>query len=329
MQSKFNCNEFSNSQCLTKTFLVFLILFVLSCSSTLKNPFFYKIEKKEASAYVLGTVHTGIQMSELPDSIIEIFNRASVYAGESPSTDLVTEKHLKKLRKKLNLKIGKRFKKNIRSGLRLDRQLKPKTWKFVYEFLKLAIDNNKFPNLIIKKSQIKLMPPLMALYLIQSIRPQFIHIEKSLAWGFNYGRLDKELSIEANIQKKTIIDLDPPNYMLENLNCLDEFAIIRLDYLTESDSRKMSDDYESLYRGYRSGSEDWINNYILKTNSKATIKCILEKRNKKWAQILKDELNGPNHLFIAVGVAHLMGENSFFDVLRKLGFKINRVSFEK
>ena len=43
-----------------------LLVLLLAACSTLKKPFFYEITKDDSRAYLLGTLHTGVTVDQLP-----------------------------------------------------------------------------------------------------------------------------------------------------------------------------------------------------------------------------------------------------------------------
>lgn len=65
----------------------------------------------------------------------------------------------------------------------------------------------------------------------------------------------------------------------------------------------------------------------LLADRKVQPKWMHEKRERRWAEILIPELKkAETPICIAVGAAHLVGENSLTDLLEKAGFKITRIS---
>lgn len=56
-------------------------------------------------------------------------------------------------------------------------------------------------------------------------------------------------------------------------------------------------------------------------------KVLLADRNKRWAVVLKDMLNRPGTIFVAVGAGHLAGRDSVQQQLKRLGLTTTRVSY--
>lgn len=57
----------------------------------------------------------------------------------------------------------------------------------------------------------------------------------------------------------------------------------------------------------------------------AVLDAIVYKRNKNWAQWIKERLDKPGSVFVAVGAGHLAGPGSVQDELRQLGIASTRV----
>jgi uncharacterized protein YbaP (TraB family) len=55
---------------------------------------------------------------------------------------------------------------------------------------------------------------------------------------------------------------------------------------------------------------------------------LITRRNAAWAETLKDELNGAGVDFIAVGAAHLLGEDSVLRMLEDAGYTVEHVTPE-
>ena len=63
--------------------------------------------------------------------------------------------------------------------------------------------------------------------------------------------------------------------------------------------------------------------FLKNSNLQPSERCLLEKRNMKWAQILGDE---KRPAFIAVGAGHLYGEHNVLDMLKSKGYAVKRMS---
>ena len=53
---------------------------------------------------------------------------------------------------------------------------------------------------------------------------------------------------------------------------------------------------------------------------------LLTARNARWADWIKQRMDRPGTVFVAVGAGHLAGKGSVQDMLRKRGLKVRRVS---
>jgi hypothetical protein len=49
---------------------------------------------------------------------------------------------------------------------------------------------------------------------------------------------------------------------------------------------------------------------------------LIVDRNNKWVKDIEGYLNGSGNTMVVVGAAHLVGDNSVVDLLRKRGYKV-------
>lgn len=88
---------------------------------------------------------------------------------------------------------------------------------------------------------------------------------------------------------------------------------------SKAETKKMVEDYknENLMDLYG----DLANEKVM---SKKTKKFILDDRNRDWVKKMKDMMKN-EALFVAVGSAHLAGEEGVINLLRKAGYKVKPV----
>ncbi len=99
-----------------------LIFFLLCSCTTLKKPFFYEISGKDGKAYVLGTIHSGVPMDDLPFYVMNRFNQAKKIGAESdPLSERLLGDEIRELTKDVDYLIQKSdtaLKKNLYRQLR-------------------------------------------------------------------------------------------------------------------------------------------------------------------------------------------------------------------
>lgn len=105
-----------------------------------------------------------------------------------------------------------------------------------------------------------------------------------------------------------------------------EFGNIIKSYFENADSLK--DQTKIMQEIYRSGDLDSLARYMMESSPELMEfeELLLTNRNINWVpQIIELIFQKPS--FIAVGAAHLAGENGLIALLRKEGFKVTPVAF--
>lgn len=91
---------------------------------------------------------------------------------------------------------------------------------------------------------------------------------------------------------------------------------------------EMDEDTKKLIAAYTSRDLDQIHQYFIEssaTSSEIESK-LLNNRNKKWIDPIKKTIR-KNKTFIAVGAAHLPGENGVINLLRKEGYTVTPIQY--
>ena len=107
---------------------------------------------------------------------------------------------------------------------------------------------------------------------------------------------------------------------------MDGMANIITSYFENTDSLK--EQTRILQQIYRKGNLDTLAHHMLESSPELMEfeEILLSGRNKRWMpQILELIFQKPS--FIAVGAAHLAGENGLVELLRKEGFTVTPVAF--
>jgi len=79
-----------------------------------------------------------------------------------------------------------------------------------------------------------------------------------------------------------------------------------------------------ILNAWKNGDEAKIEALNLKElkNYPKLYQALIVDRNKKWINDIESYLNGSVNTMVIVGVAHLVGDNSVVDLLRKRGYKV-------
>jgi hypothetical protein len=95
-----------------------------------------------------------------------------------------------------------------------------------------------------------------------------------------------------------------------------------IDELKELDAR-----LADILRAWRTGDEAGIAAFSLRElqNYPQLYRTLIVDRNKRWIRDIERNISGSVPTMIIVGVAHLAGSDSVVDLLRKRGYKVDKL----
>jgi uncharacterized protein YbaP (TraB family) len=137
------------------------------------------------------------------------------------------------------------------------------------------------------------------------------------------------LSVAAKTESKPILGLETPEQQIGYLADLPDplqikFLESTLKELPEA-GKQMAEMVDAWSKGDPAKLGDIMNDGMKDTPELG--KILLTDRNERWAQWIKNRLQTPGTVFIAVGAGHLAGEGSVQDQLAKLKIKATRVAY--
>jgi uncharacterized protein YbaP (TraB family) len=137
------------------------------------------------------------------------------------------------------------------------------------------------------------------------------------------------LSAAAKTGNKPVLGLETPEQQIGYLADLPDplqikFLESTLKELPEA-GKQMQQMVDAWSRGDPNKLGDIMNDGMKDTPELG--KILLTDRNERWAQWIKNRLQTPGTVFIAVGAGHLAGEGSVQDQLKKLKIKATRVAY--
>jgi uncharacterized protein YbaP (TraB family) len=140
---------------------------------------------------------------------------------------------------------------------------------------------------------------------------------------------DMIISEEAKRRGVEIIGLESLEDQIKALQSqTDEEAIQAIEYMI-THFEETQNELDNMLKLYK--NEDLVGLFEIVSNSykdpkypQAKIEDLLDKRNKNWIPIIKDELK-TSSIFIAVGAAHLPGEMGVINLLRKEGYTVKPI----
>jgi uncharacterized protein len=290
-------------------------------ANRVNKPFIWKITSaKGRSSFLFGTIHIGVPIGKLPwhvhtklreTNTLVVEANPKLISSESGDTDnSPIQKILRKHQKELMLPDGESLQDKISeeafniliSDTRLPptflEGLTPYGAKFFYEFMSFAISLTMVPDGNLDEEMVSKAQS-------SSIKLNFLETPKDVdsylptALGFN--------SEEAE------------TFSADNLN---EFLIN-----DAQDSREeMLKGMFSLIIAYKSGD---MANLKLQADKQLNAaprmkEMLIDQRNVKWLKKLRPKLNKGSS-FVAVGVMHMPGKTGLISLLRKEGYKVERL----
>lgn len=129
-----------------------------------------------------------------------------------------------------------------------------------------------------------------------------------------------DLAYDFNLE---LAGLETINDQLQAFESMSYEAVIRMLIMSEN-SEEMGDLYE-LYK--KQDLDALLAHTMSDEGMKNAEHSLLTQRNKNWIPKIQD-LISKKRCFIAVGAAHLPGENGVITLLRKEGYELNPISIE-
>jgi len=104
---------------------------------------------------------------------------------------------------------------------------------------------------------------------------------------------------------------------------------IQIQFLMESveDADANQQDLDDIIAAWRAGNMDRIDaltNGAMRATYPQVYESVIAARNRAWADDLRDLMATPGTFFVAVGAAHLPGEEGLLNLLRDDGFTVMR-----
>jgi uncharacterized protein YbaP (TraB family) len=303
-----------------------LTLFVLSHvvhALEIDKPYFYRLERDQKVSYILGTMHVGVSLMDLPMTILELSVRADVVLVEASPT-LGKEMSAAESDQTENIKIKDVLTKDELESLMSVMQ--PYFEERFYGSAMVDVFRNKFLN----------SSPMQA-------NGQLWQMLNSAASGpMANESLDEEISAKAefNSSRSTrlfgmdTVELRRACYEAARLRSVEALKA-SIKVLKEKGAKKIiaeiTANNERLLNIYRSGDETLVrdvNSGLL--SDPASYEACNAARNRYWVDnYIAGGLTAHDRsrwLFVAVGVKHLVGPNNVLELLRKRGFIVTRVT---
>jgi uncharacterized protein YbaP (TraB family) len=262
---------------------------------------FWKVQGKQATVYLLGSVHA-LQEKDYPlPSVIEnAFTNAQIVAFETDIGELENPATAMKMMSKSQLP----------EGQTLENVLSPEIYK---AFMKHAQDSGT-PAIMVER-----MKPGMAAMMLE--------VFELLKLGLNpeYG-VDKHFFPLAQSAGKQIVPLETVDFQLDLITGLskEEGELLLKSTLKEIDNIKK--DLGELVKAWREGDADKLQTLMndAMADSPAIYKRLLTDRNHNWIPKIEELARGEKNTIIIVGAGHLVGKQGVVELLKKDGLKVTQ-----
>lgn len=277
-----------------KLFLCFTMALVVSaCSTSQKknisyNHPFYEVSKDgQVVAYLLGTIHYGINYTSLSSTVKNIANDSDMVVLEA---DLISAQNY--------------ILKSLPSGENdsLKSQLTKDQWSTLSSTLAPLLGPN--------------------ISLLNNMHPTMAAMTYSLSFlkNTNYP-MDLVLEQNAKMNQKKIFYLESAESQVDLLLKVQSIDELRL--ILDMPKKDMAADVQSLLNAYTQNQVEKLAHIIEQELKPEFRNLVLEDRNLAWIKLLDEKvLNQDGLKFIAVGAGHLGGKTGLIEQLRKLQYEV-------
>jgi uncharacterized protein YbaP (TraB family) len=138
--------------------------------------------------------------------------------------------------------------------------------------------------------------------------------------------VDRSLEASARAEKKPVRAFETPEQQLQIFSSLSEGSEVALLVQSLDEIGVRKSELDRMIDAWMEGDLAMLEakSVELKTKAPELYDAAFVRRNLDWCDQIADIMNGSGTSFIAVGAAHLIGDQSVPDILAKRGFSIAR-----
>ena len=280
-----------------RIFMIALLALFVAISTeavTIESPFLWKAQKGKDTVYLLGTIHIGVALSDLPEKV-------GRYMDDSEIVFLEVDP-----REETDFRVMM-----LPDGQNLEQLLGPKAWGVLVKVLgEENVDQMKY-----------FKPWFVAGILIKTAIGRLLKGKGNIS-------LEEDIASYAKKQGLKLDGLESPSEALAAVDAAVGYGVedFRAELEEAADSPDdllfvLGEEFLGLYDCYVLSDQECIENVVVKEGKKFN-KELLVKRNNSWMGKILRELIVADTMFVAAGVAHFLGEENVLSLLEQEGFVI-------
>lgn len=261
----------------------------------------WKIEGKQATVYLLGSVHfLKKENYPLAAPIEAAFEKSKVVAFETDMDAL----------EKPELQMKLVSKSTLPEGQTLRDQLSPK----LYEQVAAQLKESGLPVEAIEKFK-----PGMVALTIALVEMQKLGLDEKLG-------VDRKFHGQARKAGKEIIGLEAPETQVDLLTGFSKQEGEAILKSTLKDISTLKQKLDQLLKAWQSGDMKTVAGMLNEGMEEHPdlYKRLVVERNKKWVPKIEELVKGDKDAIVIVGTGHLAGKESVIELLEKNGLKVTQ-----
>ena len=285
-----------------KRVILSLLLVLIACTWASGESSVWKAQKDNSFIYLGGTCHI-LRATDypLPPEFDKAYKASQMVVFETDIGMLQDASLQQKLLTKAM----------YTNGSTVEKHLSPK----VYGELSAFCEANGIP--LKALSQFK---PAMIMLTLTVIELKKLGVTEEGVDQFFYGL--------ANADKKPIEGLETVDEQIDYMATMadgneDEFVSYSI-----KDMKTIEKQFDSLATAWRKGDAKKLNELMvsdLKSRQPKLYKKLITDRNRNWLPLIEAYQKTPQTEFILVGVGHLVGPDGLIEVLKKKGYKVDKL----
>jgi len=294
VQQIFERSKIDDMKLIVLLFTNFLVVF--SFSQDLSNSLLWKVEKEGMEpSYIFGTIHV------LPQSDFELEEKVKTAMDKSEELVLEIDMTDPALQTKMYQTM------TMHDGMTLDKLLTEEEYKALSE--KLQSIQGAPPIAMVNSFKPFMVATMMLSEFVGSQPASFEMTLMSMASA----REMPITGLETIESQMAIFDSIPYEDQADDLMDMVEEGEEMKSLFTDMVAQYKAEEINALYET----TEEY-------TDSDDEMRFLLHNRNANWAEVLEERL-GEKTLFIAVGAAHLGGEEGVINLLKEQGYQLTPV----